>query len=234
MTSFGFDSALDAIGETLYLYEGDTAAVNVMGVVKDYNYQFVFVGIEPLIIKFEPESYQYAQLKISGFDLTEEMVAIDKIWDEFDPNHELMAQTFQGQQDEFNKFFYDILYIVGLIAILSISIAAMGLLGISAFAIQARMKEVSIRKVLGANIKTLILLLSKSFIIMLSISMIIGFTIAYLGNGIWLDMFAYRTNFGFDVFFFAGLGLIGVALLTLGWQAMRATNSNPATTLRDD
>ncbi len=234
LEAFGFQTPLDALGETLYIEEGDTLVANVIGVLKDFNYQFIFVGIEPLLIKFEPESYQYAQLKISGFDLTEEMVAIDKIWDEFDPKHELKAQTFQGQQDEFNKFFYDILYIVGLIAVLSISIAGMGLLGISAFAIQARMKEVSIRKVLGANVKSIIFMLSRSFIIMLSIALILGFSIAYLGNKVWLDMFAYRTNFGFDIFFFTALGLIGVAVATIGWQAIRATSTNPASTLRDD
>lgn len=234
LPALGFVNAQEALGETIYLYEGDTATLNVVGVVKDYNYQFVYVGIEPLIIKYEPEDWQYAQLKISGYDLTEEMVAIDKVWDAFDPQHELIAKTFQGQQDEFNLFFYDILYIVGLIAILSISIAGMGLLGISAFAIQARMKEVSIRKVLGANVKSIVLMLSKSFIIMLSIALILGFTIAYLGNSTWLNLFAYRTSFGFDIFFFTALGLIGVAVGTIGWQALRATNSNPATTLRDD
>jgi len=231
---FGYENARDAIGQQLYLYEGDTTTVNVAGVLKDYNYQFIFVGISPLLVKYEPESYQYAQLKISGFDLTEEMREIDKVWDDFDPQHELEAQTFQGQQDEWNAFFYDILYIVGLIAVLSISIAGMGLLGISAFAIQARMKEVSIRKVLGANMKTIVFMLSKNFIILLSISLILGFTIAYLGNSIWLDMFAYSTSFGFDIFFFTALGLIGVAIATIGWQALRATSTNPATTLRDD
>lgn len=234
LPALGYEHAQEALGANLHVYEGDTLDVNVIGVIKDFNYQFVFVGIEPLLIKYEPESWRYAQLKISGYDLTEEMVAIDQVWDAFDPNHELMAQTFQGQQDEFNLFFYDILYIVGLIAVLSISIAGMGLLGISAFAIQARMKEVSIRKVLGANVKSIVFMLSKSFIIMLSISLILGFTIAYLGNSTWLNMFAYRASFGFDIFFFTALGLIGVAVATIGWQAMRATSSNPATTLRDD
>ncbi len=230
---FGFEDAPSAIGQQLYMEEGE-APSTVIGIIKDFNFQFILVGIEPLLLKYEPEMFNYAQLKVSGYDLTEEMVAIDQTWDAFDPNHELMAKTFQGQQDEFNAFFYDILYIVGLIAILSISIAAMGLLGISAFAIQSRMKEVSIRKVLGANIKSLVLMLSKSFVIMLTIALILGFAIAYFGNGVWLDMFAYRISFGVDVFLFTAIGLFAVAALTIGWQAIRATSSNPATTLRDD
>ena len=229
----GFDNALDAVGRQIHL-KGDSSAFNIIGVVKDYNYQFIFVGIEPMLIKYEPEAYQFAQVKILGYDLNDEMVAIDKVWDEFDPNHELIAKTFQGQQDEFNAFFYDILYIIGLIGILSVTIAGMGLLGIAAFAIQARMKEVSIRKVLGANVKTLVLLLSRSFLVMLTIALIIGFTIAYLGNGVWLNEFAYQTDFGVDIFLFTTVLLVGIAMLTIGWQALKATNSNPATTLRND
>lgn len=233
LAPLGFSNALDALNQQVYL-EGDSLARNIIGVVKDYNYQFIFEGIKPLMFRYEQEYYEFAQVKILGYDITDEMAQIDAVWDEFDPNHELVAKTFQGQQDEFNAFFYDILYIIGLIAVLSISIAAMGLLGISAFAIQARLKEVSIRKVLGANIKSLIFMLSRSFIIMLVIALILGFSIAYLGNSAWLNMFAYRTSFGFDIFFFTAFGLIGVAVLTIGWQAIRATNSNPAATLRDD
>lgn len=233
LAKFGFEGPINAIGEVLYL-DDEATPKTIIGVVKDFNYQFIFTGIEPLMFQYEPFGFSYAQVKISGFDLTEEMVAIDQVWDEFDPNHELVAKTFQGQQDEFNAFFYDILYIVGLIAVLSISIAAMGLLGISAFAIQSRMKEVSIRKVLGANVNTIVLMLSKSFIIMLIIALTLGLTIAYYGNGAWLNMFAYRVTFGFDTILFTTLGLIGIAIATIGWQALRATNSNPATTLRDD
>ena len=81
---------------------------------------------------------------------------------------------------------------------------------------------------------SLVLMLSKSFIVMLVIALAIGFTLAYLGNGIWLNQFAYRTSFGVDIFLFTSIGLLGIAIATIGWQAMRATKSNPATTLRND
>lgn len=233
LSALGFESPLDALGQTLFV-ESDSITKNIIGVVKDYNYEFIISNINPLMLRYEPADFQFAQVKILGYDITDEMAQIDQVWNEFDENHELRAKTFQTHQDEFNAFFYDILYIIGLIAVLSISIAAMGLLGISAFAIQARLKEVSIRKVLGANIKSLVLMLSKSFVIMLVIALIIGFTLAYYGNAIWLNMFAYRTSFGFEIFFFTAVGLIGVAVLTIGWQAIKAIGTNPAATLRDD
>ncbi len=230
---FGFESPLEAVGKQFYI-ENDSLALNVVGVVKDYNHMMLIMGIDPMMLRYDPKGFRIAQVKVAGFDMVKEISAIEALWDEFDPNHEIILKTFQGEIDEFNAFFFDILYIVGLIAILSISIAGMGLLGISTYAIQIRMKEVSIRKVLGASVRGLILLLSKSLSIMLTIAFIIGFSLAYMANNVWLNQFAYRTSFGFDVFLMTALAMVGIGVLTIGWQAWRATSANPATTLRDD
>ncbi|OEK04247.1 ABC transporter permease [Roseivirga misakiensis] len=230
---FGFESSVDAVGEQFYI-ENDSTVYNVVGVVKDYNYMMLVMDIGPMMLRYDPVGFRIAQIKIAGFDRVKEITAIEDVWDEFDPNHEIILKTFQGEIDEFNALFYDILYIVGLVAILSISIAGMGLLGISTYAIQIRMKEVSIRKVLGASVRTLIFLLSKSLSIMLTISFIIGFSLAYMANNVWLNQFAYRTSFGVDVFFMTALAMTVIGAMTIGWQAWRATKANPATTLRDD
>lgn len=233
VAKFGFESAIDAIGQQ-FIGEEDSVSTTIMGVVKDYNFMVLYMDIQPMMLTYNPNNFPIAQVKISGFDMVEELTAIEAVWDEFDPNHEIDMNAFQSDIDEFNAFFYDILYIVGLIAILSISIAGMGLLGISTYAIQIRMKEVSIRKVLGASVKGLIFLLSKSLGIMLTISFIIGFTLAYLANNVWLNQFAYRTSFGIDIFLMTMLSMVGIGVMTIGWQAWRATSANPATTLRDD
>jgi len=233
VTKLGFENPLDAIGQQLTIGE-DSIATNIMGVVKEYNYMVLYMDIEPLMLTYDPSGFTIAQVKISGFDMVKELTAIEAVWDKFDPNHEIDLKTFQGEIDEFNAFFYDILYIVGLISILSISIAGMGLLGISTYAIQIRMKEVSIRKVLGASVKSLVFLLSKSLSIMLGISFAIGFTLAFLANNVWLNQFAYRTSFGVDVFLMTVSTMVGIGMLTIGWQAWKATSANPATTLRDD
>lgn len=230
---FGFESNLDAVGKQFYI-ENDSVALNVVGVIKDYNHMMLVMEIDPMMLRYDPSGFRIAQVKIAGFDRIKEISAIEDVWDEFDPNHEIILKTFQGEIDEFNAFFYDILYIVGLVAILSISIAGMGLLGISTYAIQIRMKEVSIRKVLGASVRGLIFLLSKSLSIMLTVAFIIGFSLAYMANNVWLNEFAYRTSFGVDVFLMTALAMVGIGIATIGWQAWRATKANPATTLRDD
>lgn len=230
---FGFENSLDAIGQQ-FIIGKDSIPTNIVGVVKDYNFKLLYMPIGPLMLTYDPDDFNIAQVKIEGFDMVAELSAMEVVWDKFDPNHEIILKTFQGEIDEFNAFFYDILYIVGLISILSISIAGMGLLGISTYAIQIRMKEVSIRKVLGASVKNLIFILSKSLSIMLGLSFVIGFTLAFLANNVWLNLFAYRTSFGIDIFLMTMLSMVGIGLLTIGWQAWRATNANPATTLRDD
>ncbi len=230
---FGFEGPIDAIGQQFIVGE-DSTATSIIGVVKDYNFMVLYMDIQPMMLAYDPTGFKIAQVKVSGFDMQQEISQIEAVWDAFDPNHEIILKTFQGEIDEFNLFFFDILYIVGLVSILSISIAGMGLLGISTYAIQIRMKEVSIRKVLGASVRSLIFILSKSLSIMLAISFVIGFSIAYMANNVWLNEFAYRTSFGVDVFLMTVLTMVGIGVLTIGWQAWRATSANPATTLRDD
>lgn len=230
--ALGFESPLDALNQSLIL--GDSAKVTVAGVVKDYNYMILYLEIEPMMFRYSTDEFRIAQVKISGFDITDELAQMEAIWNEFDPNHEFEAKTFQGEIDEFNAFFYDILYIIGLVAILSITIATLGLLGMATYSIQVRLKEVSIRKVLGASSKRLIFILSKGFMYLFGIAMVIGFTLAYLGNNLWLDGFAYRVNFGVDIFLVTALVMIVIGILTIGLQALRATTTNPANILRDD
>lgn len=230
--SLGFESNLDAIGQPIIL--GDSTRSSIAGVIKDYNYMILYMDIQPLAFRYRPDMYSFAQVKLTGFDISQELTEMEAAWEEFDPNHEFLARTFQGQIDEFNAFFYDILYIIGLVAVLSITIAALGLLGIATYSIKMRIKEVSIRKVLGASVKTLILLLSKSFMYLFAIAMAIGFTLAYLANGLWLNGFAYRVDFGIDIFLITALIMITIGILTIGVQALRATTTNPANILRDD
>ena len=202
--NLGFENPLDIVGETVFLE--DSLNVNVIGVLKDYNYMILYMNIQPMILRYRPQEFAYAQVKLSCFDISNEISRIEQVWDEFDPDHEFEFKTFQGEIDEFNAFFYDILYIIGFITVLSISIASMGLLGMSAYSIQTRLKEVSIRKVLGASIKSLVLLLSKGFIKLFLLAMSIGFSLAYLGNSAWLNGFAYRIDLGVSTFVIDGLG----------------------------
>ena len=159
---------------------------------------------------------------------------LERTWASFDPNHDFEYQFFDEQIQEFYDMFYDIVYIVGLISILSIVIAGMGLLGIATYTIQTRLKEVGIRKILGADPRNLVLILGKSFFIMIIIATTIGGLISFFGNNAWLQLFAYRISFGLDILLIAFAFIVVVGGLTIGTQTWKAMQTNPADILRDE
>ncbi len=230
--SFGYETAEDAIGGNLILE--DSTNVNIVGVVKNYNFMILYMDIKPLLLRYNPEEFEWAQVKVSGANRIEELKQLENTWAGFDPNHDFEYKYFDEQIEEFYAVFYDIVYIVGLISILSIVIAGMGLLGIATYSIQTRLKEVGIRKILGADGRTLVFILGKSFFIMIIVSTLIGSLISFFGNKAWLELFAYRISFGFDIIGIAFLFILVVGGLTIGTQTWKAMRTNPAEILRNE
>lgn len=230
--SFGFETSEEAIGSNLIL--GDSTAVNIVGVVEDYNFMILYMEIEPMLLRYRPQEFEYAQVSISGANQLAELEALEETWDAFDPNHEFEYQYFDDQIEDFYSVFYDVVYIVGLISILSIVIAGMGLLGIATYTIQTRLKEVGIRKILGADPRNLVMILGKSFFVMIVVATVIGGTLSYLGNNAWLQLFAYRISFGIDIVIIALLFIAVIGGLTIGTQTWKAMRTNPADILRDE
>ncbi len=230
--TLGYELAMDAIGQNIILE--DSTNVNIVGVVKDYNFMILYMEISPLMLRNNPGEFEWAQVKVSGQNPINELKQLEEVWAGFDPNHDFEYSYFDEQIKDFYSMFYDVVYIVGLISILSIVIAGLGLLGISTYSIRTRLKEVGIRKILGANGKDLVLLLGKNFLMLITISTVIGSTLAFLGNKAWLDMFAYRIQFGLDIIGIAFLFIAVIGGLTIGTQTWKALGTNPAETLRNE
>lgn len=230
--AFGYASASEAIGGKIIL--DDSTDVTIAGIVKDYNYQIVYLEIAPMLLRYKTDPISWAQVKVAGNDRIEELKTLEATWASFDPNHDFEYQFFDEQIEDFHSLFLDIVYIIGLISILSIVIAGMGLLGIATYSIQTRMKEVGIRKILGASGGNLVLLLGKGFFIMIILSTVIGASISFFGNKAWLDLFAYRINFGLDVVAISFLFILLVGGLTVLTQTLKAMRTNPSDILRDE
>jgi putative ABC transport system permease protein len=122
--------------------------------------------------------------------------------------------------------------ILGYFTLLAIFIACLGLFGLTSFMILQRTKEIGIRKVLGATISNVVLLLSKDFLILVGIAFIGAMPIAYVAMSRWLQDFAYRIEIGMGIFFGAGALAIFIALITISYQAVRAALVNPANSIR--
>ena len=140
----------------------------------------------------------------------------------------------QLQNNYSNLVLRDMYQLIGFIAFLAVIIACLGLLGIASYNVERRTKEISIRKVLGADTGAILGLLSKEFLVLIALATAISLPTAYILSSKWLQTFAYRVELGVGVMLM-GLGLIAViALLTIGTQAFRAAIANPVDNLHDN
>lgn len=230
----GYDRPEDIIGE--FFIERDSGEpLEVIGVTKDFFYEILFLDpIRPFYFRYIPKNYRYANIKIHGNDVQGTLSFVEDTWKKVDKIHTFEYRIFDQQLAETHGLIKDVVAIVGYISILAISIACLGLLGMAIFNTETRIKEIGIRKAMGADSRSIVLLLSKGFLILLGIAVIIGSPIAYLINNIWLQEFAFRVNFGIGIFGISISILLVLGLITIGSQTFRAANSNPATILRTE
>ena len=226
-------TAHDAIGETIFSSE-DSAKYQIIGVVKDYNHQILIEKIAPLALKFNPEGFSILQVKYSGSP-EDAARSVNEAWTKVNPNQKIDFKDFEEEVRGFYKtVFSDFVSIVGVISFMAIVISCLGLLGMATYTIETRMKEISIRKVLGSTSSSLIILLSKGFLLLLAIAIFFAVPVAYFINTMWLEYIAYRTEFSFAV---VGLGisiLLILGIATIGSQTLRAAFSNPVNSLKNE
>jgi putative ABC transport system permease protein len=219
------------VGKTIYFMPKDTNKT-VIGVVGDYHLKSLHHKILPLYIDNDPSNFLYISIKMKPDNISETLHFLRKKWKEIAP-----AQTFdcffldesfdlQYQADE------KLVVIFSNFTFLAIFIACLGLFGLAAFTAEQRTKEIGIRKALGATVSNIVMLLSREFIKWVLIANIIAWPIAYLAMNRWLQNFAYRINIGIGTFVLAALLALLIALLTVGYQAVRAARANPVDSLR--
>ena len=209
----------------------------VVGVVRDFHYQTLHQAIEPLVItnaaKFGGVTNLTA-VRVNGADLHQAVGAIERIWRQFVPDHPLHYAFLDENLAAQYKAEQTLQRIFTVFSVLAIFIACIGLLGLAAYATQQRMREMSIRKVLGAGRSSIVRLLSKDFIRLVSLSALIAFPAAWLAMHAWLQGFAYRIGLSWWVFVLAWLVCLLITLVTISFQAIRAAAVNPVKVLRSE
>ncbi len=214
-------------------WNGDERA-RIIGVVKDVLMESPFAPVAPAVFSHgrEGSSIMY---RLSPNIKTQDAIAkLTSIFNKYNPAYPF---SFQFTDEEYaNKFSLEVLIskLAGLFAVLTIFISCLGLFGLAAYLAEQRNKEVSIRKVLGASISQIWLLLSKDFIVLVLISCVIAspITLYFLQN--WLQKYPYRTNIGAGVFIVAALLAIVITLITVSFQAIKAALANPVKSLRTE
>lgn len=203
----------------------------VIGVVKDFHFESLHEEIVPVV--FHPSRfYNRLSVKVAGDDMQAGLQHIEKVWKEFLPNRpfefaflsQQYTQLYNSEQQQGQLF--------TIFAGLAILIACLGLFGLATFNTLQRVKEIGIRKVLGASVINIVQLLSREIIVLVIIANLIAWPVAWYFMNQWLDTFAYRIGLNIWLYLLAAFAAILIALITVSSQTIKAAMSNPANTLR--
>lgn len=232
---FNIGSPAEAIDKSITFGYGQGNKVRIRGVVEDFHYGKIEDGIESFGFRYKADRFEYINLKINSADILGTMDKLEKAWFGIDEIHEFRA-TFYDERIERAYGSYSIMFtIIGFLAFLTVSIAAMGLLGMAVYTAETRLKEISIRKVLGATEGNLIQLLAKGFMWLLVIAATIAVPATYfLFDTVILADAVNKQSIG-AIELLSGVVLVfSIGILTIGSQTLKAAKSNPAETLRSE
>ncbi|WP_143959812.1 ABC transporter permease [Litoribacter populi] len=224
---FGWD---DPIGMKL---EAGPEPLTVVGVVKDFHFATIRHKVEPLLMFYSPQNSQMA-IKVDAQNLTQTLENIEATWKTVNPE---IPFEFNFLDAEFANLYRNDQAFAAMFlhfAILAIVIACLGLFGLSAYTAEQRQKEISIRKVLGATPGNILMKLSLEFISLVSIAFIIGAILSYFVMGQWLQDFQYRIQIEPWVFLMAGIIALLITVMTISFQTIKATFSNPIRYLKSE
>lgn len=206
----------------------------LVGVVKDFNFQSLHQPIGPLLMFLNKEQALVFLMRINSKNTQQTLADLEKTWKERVPDRPF---TFNFLDNDYKQLYQSesrSSSFLTIAASLGIFLACLGLFGLAAFTISKRKKEISIRKVLGANTGSIVLTLSKGFIQLVIAAVIIAFPIAWIFGNKWLTGFAYRIDISLWIFVLVAIITILIAFATTSIQAIQASRANPAETLKNE
>ena len=228
-----FKNPEEAVGRFIYRAGNDSVPIEVIGVLADFHNEGLQKPIYPMIYNNgHPFEFGYYSVRLTTKETTKALEKLKAIWvNHFpsDPMDMFFAEDFFFKQyhseTRFGKF-------QASLTLLSIIIACLGLYGLIVFYLNQKRKEIGLRKINGARVTEIMLMLTKDFVIWVGIAFVIAVPVAWYVLGKWLQNFAYRTELSWWIFALAGLLSLVIALITVSWQSWRAANKNPVETLR--
>jgi len=230
LAQMGFKDPQDAIGKKIS--NGDT--LTVIGVIQSFHHMGLQKPIDPQLISLRPNARNAYSIKLQTNELQGTVAAVKALWSKYFPNdpfnYFFLDDEFNAQYQSDQRFGQ----MFTLFASLAILIACFGLIGLSAYNILQRTKEVGIRKVLGASVRNVVFILSKDFLALVIVSFVIATPIAWFVMHSWLQDYAYRIEINWWVFGVAGALALLIALSTISYQAIKAAIANPVKSLRSE
>jgi putative ABC transport system permease protein len=229
--AFGWTSPEEALGKRFRTGHG--GRVNpIIGVTENFHYRGLQSEVEPLVMEFLPWTFRYVTLSIDITNLKDIMSFVETQWETLFPSNPFESFFLDTDFDRQYVSEEQLGRIFSLFSMLGLTIACLGLLGLASFTAESRTREIGIRKVLGASIPEIVVMLSRQYGKWVLISNAIAWPLAYYFLHKWLQKFAYSTRINLPTFLFAGLAVLFIALLTVSYQSVKAAVTNPADSLR--
>jgi putative ABC transport system permease protein len=226
-----FKNPADAPGKVIWI--NDSTNYIIAGVVKDFHYASFLRRIQPLLLGTRPNEFKILNLKVAKGAEQAIILSLEKAWKKLYPNQPFEADWFDKQLYDQHLHKDDLIFI-GLLTVMALSIACLGLLGMVIYTTKNRAKEVSIRRVMGANVSQVIFTISREFVTLLMISICIGLPAGFFAGKQFLQQYAYRIPVNVGILAASAAGLLLLGGITIGWQTYRTALANPAKSLRTE
>ncbi len=232
MNLLGYTNPEEAVGSRIYR-NGDTTRLEVLGVVADFHNEGLQKPIYPIVWNNNyPREFGYFALRVNTKNLSETIAQLQQVWNRHYTKDKL---DFVFADQQFNKQYesesrYSRFYVW--LTFLSIAISTIGLYGLIVFYLGKRNKEIGLRKVNGASVGDVVLMLNRDFLGWVVVAFVVACPVAWFAMNKWLENFAYKTNLSWWIFLLAGLLVFGIAVLTVSIQSWKAATKNPVKVLR--
>ncbi|MBI2506012.1 MAG: ABC transporter permease [Candidatus Latescibacteria bacterium] len=228
VAALGWASPEEALGQRCEIDGTRT----VVGVVRDFHFESLHARIEPVVFELDPGSAWLLVVRIRGGQIPETLDFLKEKWGALFPEWPFEYRFVDQSFDQEYRAEARTERIAVIAALLTLSIACLGVFGLTAFTASRRTKEIGIRKVLGASVTSIVVLMSREFTWLVLIANLVAWPLAYLVMGRWLQNFAYQIELGPEVFVLGGVLALAIAWLTVSYQAIRAARANPVEALR--
>ena len=204
----------------------------VVGIVEDFHFASLHSEIQPLILYIPRTAIDKVFVRLRPGNIPDVLASLEQDWQRVVPDYpftftfldDYIQQLYQADQ-QFSQ-------LVSVFSLLTILVACLGLYGLASFITQLRTKEIGIRKVLGASVPGLVMMIAKPFLLYVLLANLIAWPLAYFGMQQWLQDFAYRIDLSWGIFLGAGLLALATAVLTVSYQAIKAALADPVESLR--
>lgn len=223
----------DVMNAAIYL--NDSVKYSVVGIIKDFHFQNLNKEIEPLTIFLNPHwNMRYAYVKVAPGNLNDSYNKVKLAWNKIEPNSEFLGSFIDENIDRTLEKERSMTTMITSGSIIAIILSCLGLFAISLLVVSQRRKEIGIRKVVGASVSKITIMLTSDFLKLVGIAFIIATPIAWYFSRQWLENYPYRIDLNIWIFLIAGIIAIGIAIFTISFRTIRAAIQNPVKSLRTE